>query len=91
MPLRRSNGNLISAWEGVYFPMANISMHRETCIVTRAALESLAGRVLSPDEFLETFRMHRREIEAVASVVYDQKQRNAPRPLAIGLREFARI
>jgi hypothetical protein len=63
-------------------------MHRVTCVVTRTVLETLAGRILSIDEFLDTFRVFRRDIEVVASVVYDQKHVNAPRTLAIGLKEL---
>jgi hypothetical protein len=91
MPLQHSRGNAISASEGVYFPMANISMHRVTCLVTRTVLGALAGRVLSVDEFLETFRTYRRDIEAVASVVYDQKYINTPRTIAVGLKELDKI
>jgi hypothetical protein len=91
MPLRRRGGNLISASEGVYFPMANIAEHRVTCIATRSLLEALAGRRLSIDQFLETFVTYRRDLEAVASVVYDKKNINSPRTVTIGVMEIDQL
>ena len=59
MPLARSTGPLISAVEGVFFPMVAAPSTRRlriTCVVTRTVLYKLAGRTLSVLEFLEVFR-----------------------------------
>jgi hypothetical protein len=87
MPLQRSPGRVISACEGVYFPMASTaSRHRPTCFAARTLLQSLAGRSLTTGEVVATFNSYRRAIEAVASMLYDRKRK--PGTVVLGVREL---
>jgi hypothetical protein len=91
MPLARSTGPLISAVEGVFFPMIAATSARRphiTCVVTRTVLYKLAGRTLSVPEFLEVFGSHRDMIERLASNVYDRKRAQPPFVVTVGLHDL---
>jgi hypothetical protein len=91
MPLQRTRGNLIAASEGVYFPMENCAKHRVNCVVTRAVLTFVAQRPIAINELLETFSICRREVEAVASQVYDKKGASPPLAVTVGVMELKQL
>ena len=94
MPLARSKGPLISAVEGVFFPMIAAPSTRRlhiTCGVTRTVLYELAGRTLSVPEFLEVFGSHRDTIERLASNVYDRKKAQPALVVTVGLHDLRHV
>ena len=94
MPLARSKGPLISAVEGVFFPMIAAPSTRRlhiTCVVTRTVLYELAGRTLSVPEFLEVFGSHRNTIERLASNVYDRKKAQPALVVTVGLHDLRHV
>ena len=71
MPLTRARANPpLRTRKGIEFTLLDQSK-MVRCIITLAALEKLARKELTVDEFEPTFRKHQDRIEATASYKYD--------------------
>ena len=81
----------MSASEGVYFPMMELtSRERLVCVATRTALNKLEGQSLGMQDLIEAFAAHRVRLEILASELYDKKGRRPMKSVTVGVREVRR-